>query len=157
MKIFQQEFGYGCGLYSLANALQKESIITRQRLNESQYGNNTGQLNKWLIEDGFNLFLEPLYFNCFGGKLPIDVSSIKPIGEDVISIPVCIDVQKTEESKKHFIAAEITCEGKLFVMDSLRSEAFITTLTEFQNDYLIVNGLWHFRGYMEDGYFMRMK
>ena len=69
-KIFKQENSYGCGLYALANIFQDKSIITQTRLIESKNGNNTGQLNKWLLEYGQELYLEPLYFNNTGKRLP---------------------------------------------------------------------------------------
>jgi hypothetical protein len=84
---FKQENSYGCGLYAIANIFQDESFITETRLTESQNGNHTGQLNKWLLEYGKELYLEPFYFNNLGDKLPEWVYKMIPTGEDVFSIP----------------------------------------------------------------------
>lgn len=156
-KIFQQVGSYGCGLYSLANIFNDKSIITKTRLIESQSGNNTGQLNRWLLEYGQELYLEPFYFNNMGKKLPKWVCEMRPSGDDVISIPVMIDVQFSKKSKNHFIAAEITTTGDLFVMDSLKPESYITTLSELNKSHYRVYGLWYLRPYYEEGYFMRLK
>lgn len=154
---FKQENGYGCGLYALANVFQDKSFITDKRIEESKNGNNTGQLNKWLLEHGKDLFLEPFYYNSTGKRLPKWVCGIKPFGEDVISIPILIDVQFSKKSKTHFIAAEITTNGTLFVIDSLKNEPYITTLSEFNKSYFRVYGVWHLSSYSEEGYFMRLK
>lgn len=156
MSHFKQENGYGCGVYALANALIKESIITPRRLEESKKGNNIGQLNKWLIEDGYDLFLEPLYFSATENRLPKSICDIHPKGDGVLGIPVFIDVQMTKSSKMHFVAAEITKEGTLLVIDSLKDEKEMTTLFEYQKRFYRVFGLWHLRPYYEEGYFMRI-
>lgn len=157
MAHFKQENGYGCGLYALANALIKESIITPTRLIESKTGNNLGQLNKWLLEDGYDLFLEPLYFSATENRLPQSICDLKPQGEGVLAIPVFIDVQITETSKMHFVAAEITKDGRLLVVDSLKDEPELTTLADYQEKFHRVFGLWHLRPYHEEGYFMRLE
>lgn len=155
-KIFKQENGYGCGLYALANIFNDESIITATRLIDSKNGNNTGQLNKWLNELGKELFIDPLYFNAMGKKFPKWVCDLRPKGDDVISIPVMIDVQFNKDGKTHFIAAEIFKNGELYVMDSLKDESYITTLHEFNKSFYRVFGIWYFRHYFEEGFFMRL-
>jgi len=155
MAHFKQENGYGCGLYALANLFQKESIITPTRLIESKTGNNLGQLNKWLIEDGYDLFIEPLYFSCTGNRLPETICELKPHGESVMSLPVFLDVQMTENSKMHFVTADLLLDGRILVIDSLKDEPELTTLAEYQERFFRVFGLWHLRHYHEEGYFMR--
>lgn len=153
----KQENGYGCGLYAIANIFQDKTFITDTRLEESKKGNNTGQLNKWLLEYGKELFLEPFYYNSTGKRLPKWVCSIKPTGEDVFSFPILIDVQFSKKSKTHFIAAEITTNGDLIVIDSLKDEPYITTLAAFNKSHYRVYGVWYLCHYSEDGYFMRFK
>jgi len=142
---FIQKESFGCGVYAVANALANESFITSQRLEASSNGNNLGQLNKWLVEDNHNLFIEPLYFNCTGKRLPKKVCGLQPFGERVSSIPVLLDIQFSEEGKMHFVAGHITVEGDLMVIDSLKSTIEITTLSRFNNKYFRVFGLYHFR------------
>ena len=155
MAHFKQENGYGCGLYALANVLMNESIITPARLIESKTGNNLGHLNKWLIEDGYDLFIEPLYYSCTENRLPQSICDIRPNGEGVLTIPILIDVQITENSKMHLVAAEITKERQLFVLDSLKDDKEITTLTEYQEKFYRVYGLWCLRSFNKEGYYMR--
>jgi hypothetical protein len=157
MEHFKQENGYGCGLYSLANLLRKESVITPERLEASKTGNHSGQLNKWLIEDGYELFLEPLYFSSTAMRLPKKICELKPHGEGVLSLPVFLDVQYSENSRMHFVAADLTTDGKLLVRDSLRDEIEETTLEDYQRKFYRVFGLWHLRHYTEEGYYMRME
>ena len=154
---FRQRQPYGCGLYALANAIQDKSIVTDERIENSKNGNNIGQLNKWLIESGYDLFLDPLYFTCIGDRLPDDICSIVPIGDNVISLPVLIDLQYSDKGLMHMVAGEITVDGKLTVIDSLKDEEYTTTLKEFNEQYFRCFGLWHFRG-ITDGYILnRMK
>lgn len=145
MAHFRQKQAYGCGLYALANALNRESVITQIRLEDSENGNNIGQLNKWLIEDGENMFIEPLYYSSTGKRLPKSITSLKPHGDGVMSLPVFIDLQSTKDSKMHFVAADITPEGKLLVIDSMKEEKELTTLDEYQKRFYRVFGLWAFR------------
>ena len=100
--------------------------------------------------------MQPLFFDNNGKKLPKWVCNIRPIGDNVYSIPVLIDVQYSKKSKTtHFVAAEITTNGDLIVIDSLKDEIYITTLDYFNKENYRVFGLWYFRHYIEDGYFMR--
>ena len=153
---FKQENAYGCGLYAIANIFQDKNFITKTRLIESMNGNHTGQLNKWLLEYGKELYLEPFYFDAMGDKLPEWVYKMIPIGEDVFSIPILIDIQNSENSKTHFIAAEITTNGDLIVIDSLKDYSYITTLEQFNNDNFRVFGVWYLRDYYKEGHFMRL-
>jgi hypothetical protein len=155
MMHFKQENPYGCGLYALANLFQKESIITPSRLEDSKNGNHVGQLNKWLLEEGYELFMEPLYFCITENRLPPSICELKPHGDKVLSLPVFIDVQKTENSLMHFVTGDITPDGKLLVIDSTNDDFELTTLAEYQEKFYRVFGLWYLRHYNQDGYFMR--
>jgi len=157
MAHFKQKSAYGCGLYALANGLIRESIITHVRLEESENGNNIGQLNKWLLEEGEDLFIEPLFFTCTGKRLPKSITSLKPHGDGVLSLPVFIDVQSTKDSNMHFVAADISPTGTLLVIDSLKEEKELTTLEEYQKRFYRVFGLWTFRSYKVTGWAMRFK
>ena len=156
-KHLKQENAYGCGLYAIANIFQDESFITPARLDESKNGNHTGQLNRWLLEYGQELYLEPFYFNSNGKRLPKWACDMKPDGENIVSLPIFIDIQKTKNSKTHFVAAEITADGKLIVIDSLKDEPYITTIEQYNNDNYRVFGVWYLRHYYKEGYFMRFK
>jgi hypothetical protein len=157
MNIFKQESNYGCGLYALANIFKDESFITEKRLNDSINGNHTGQLNTWLMEHGCQLYIEPFFFDSNGKKLPEWVCDMRPSGEDAISIPLLIDVQISENSKTHFIACELTTNGELLVMDSLKEKAYLTTLSELNDKNHRVFGVWYLRHYIEEGHYMRYK
>lgn len=156
-KHLKQEYGYGCGLYAIANIFQDKNFITIDRLEESKKGNHTGQLNKWLLEYGQDLYLEPLYFNSMGKKLPKWICEIRPSGDNVVSIPILIDTQSSISSKTHFVAAEIMTNGVLLVIDSLTDRPYISSLTEFNKLNHRVFGVWYLRSYSEEGYFMRFK
>ena len=78
-----------------------------------------------------------------------------PTGENVFSIPILIDVQYSKRSKTHFVAAEITTNGDLIVIDSLKDAPYITTLEQFNKENYRVFGVWYLRHYYEEGYFMR--
>jgi hypothetical protein len=154
-KHLKQEHAYGCGLYAIANIFQDESFITPQRLEESKKGNHTGQLNKWLLEYGQELYLEPFFYNATGNKLPKWVCKMLPYGEGVFSMPIFLDVQYSKNSKTHYVAAEITVNGDLIVIDSLKDEPYLTTLSEFNKSTYRVFGVWYLRHYYEEGHFMR--
>lgn len=154
-KHLKQKDAYGCGLYAIANIFQDENFITQTRLIDSKNGNHIGQLNKWLLEYGQELYLQPLFFDNEGKKLPKWVCKIKPIGENVCSIPVLIDIQYSKKSKTHFVAAEITTNGDLIVIDSLKDTIYLTTFEQFNKENYRVFGIWYLRHYIEDGYFMR--
>ncbi len=153
---FKQTENYGCGLYAIANIFQDESFITQTRLIESKEGNHIGQLNKWLLEYKQNLYLQPLFFNNQGKKIPKWVRKIRPNGENVFSLPVLIDIQYTKNSKTHFVAGEILTTGDLILIDSSRNDVYFTTLDDLNKDNYRVYGVWYLRDYDNpDGYFMR--
>ena len=156
-KHLKQQNAYGCGLYAIANIFQDKTFITETRLIESKQGNHTGQLNKWLLEYGKELYLEPFYFSAMGKKLPKWICKMAPNGDNILSIPVLIDVQFSKTSKTHFIAAEITKTGDLIVIDSLKDEPYITTLSEFNKSNYRVFGVWYLRHYYEEGHFVRFR
>jgi len=152
---FKQNQAYGCGLYAIANIFQDESFLTEERLLESKNGNYTGQLNKWLIEEGKEYFLEPFYFDVLGDKLPDWVCNMKLSEEEGFSIPILIDVQFTRDSKTHFVAAELTFAGDLIVMDSCKDAPYITTLNQFNCEHHRVYGVWYLRPYSHEGRLIR--
>jgi hypothetical protein len=153
---FKQTTPYGCGLYALANLLQKETTITEKRLEESKNGNTIGQLNKWLKEDDFNYSIEPFYFNIFGKKLPKKICDIH-IKSDDSFLPLLIDIQETKKSKQHIVCAELLPSGNLMVIDSLKEKIIITSLKEYNKDVYKIFGLWYLRAIPPEGdnYIMR--
>ena len=153
---FIQKDAYGCGVYAVANALQEESFITLDRLKQSKDGNNLGQLNKWLVEDGHNLFLEPLYFSSTGKRLPNNICDLAPAGEGVSSMPILIDIQFSKGGKMHFVAGELMPTRDLIIIDSLNhSQLEITTLSKYNRKYYRTFGLYHFRNIDTGNYLMR--
>lgn len=153
---FNQKDSYGCGVYAVANALQAGGFITLERLEQSKGGNNLGQLNKWLVEDGHNLFIEPLYFSSTGKRLPNSICDLRPAGEGVSSMPILIDIQFSKEGKMHFVAGELMPEGDLIVIDSLKhGQLEMTTLSRYNRKYYRVFGLYHFRNIDTGNYLMR--
>jgi hypothetical protein len=152
---FKQNSVYGCGLFALANTFQDKSIITKTRLIDSKAGNSIGQLNRWLTEDGKEMYLSPFFFSIKGQKLPKWVFSIVPVGKDVFSIPIFIDFQSQKGCLSHFVAAEITSSGDLIVIDSLKDEQYVTTLHQFNIDNFRVFGVWYLQPYNEDSFLIR--
>ncbi len=153
----KQDMPFGCGLFALANLLGNKEVVTDERLKESETGNNFYQLNKWLLEEGYNMFIEALYFNSIDNRLPDNICDIKPNGDDVLALPVLIDIQSAENSKMHLVTAEIYKDGSLVVVDSLKESIEITTLKEYQERHFRVFGLWYLRPINGEGYFMRLK
>lgn len=56
-----------CGLYSVAEVLERPGFITDARMLASiDYGANIGILNKWMQQDGMSMYLQPIFFNKLG-------------------------------------------------------------------------------------------
>lgn len=123
---YQQENGYGCGLYAVANMLQDKSLITQERLNKSKIGNNIGQLNKWLIDSGYDIYIEVLQYN--KGEL-IDIYDLSPKGNSLLWLPFCIVVE-TSCGRNHMIGCKYMENGTIVVHDSLKETYDIYTSFE---------------------------
>jgi len=137
----RQKTPYGCGMYAIANAFNMPDFITEKRLQESKSGNRLGQLTKWVQEDGNDFYLEVLYYDHNGLKLPESATKYKPIGEEILSFPVLIEVRYSEEGKNHMIGGKIFDDGTLYLYDSLKEEMTMTTLSGVNELYHNVYGL----------------
>lgn len=144
----RQHEPYGCGLFSVANALNLDSYVTKKRLSISQKGNNIGQLTKWLIEDGYDIGINVFYYNHFVDKLPKDFLNFSTNREGAL-LPVLIEVMYKEKGKNHLIAGLIDSENNITIMDSLKDAAIKIPLPELNNQYCKVFGLYAFC-YMEN-------
>ena len=71
----RQKENYGCGVYSIANALQCEDFVTNEKLELSINGNNVGQLGAWLYEYRIQCFLSCVIYN---NEEVIDIFDLNP-------------------------------------------------------------------------------
>lgn len=143
----KQKQPYGCGLFAVANACNLDNFITEERLEKSKTGNVIGQLSKWMQEDGLPFYIDVLYYNHAGKKLPPSALDYRPSGGDEITfLPVLINVRYSEEGKNHLIGGKIDKEGKLYLYDSLKEDVIETTLKKVNRMYHHVYGLFIFMG-----------
>jgi hypothetical protein len=140
----KQKQSYGCGLYATANALNLDNFITDERLEKSKNGNITGQLSKWMQDDGHPFCIDSLYYNHEGKRLPNSALHYKPFGENIALLPVLINVQFSENGKRHLIGGKIDGEKNLYLYDSLKEEPEKTTLSKVNKKYYRVFGLFIF-------------
>ena len=128
MELLKQKYGYGCGLYSVANALCMPEFITPERLEESKPGNNFMQLNKWLLEDKCNFQIVPIYYR---NETQFRTPKIKPSFENCPNIScslILITFKVKNSSKNHMIAIHYNSDYSVLVMDSCKEkpELFLT-------------------------------
>lgn len=119
MSHYKQENGYGCGLYSVANALQDDRILSATRLGLSKNGNNIGQINKWFVELEYDFWLSVLKYD---NDNPIEIFDLKPdfeVDKNVLWIPFFIVIKSTKE-KNHMLGCRYMRNGTIIVHDSLR-------------------------------------
>ena len=114
----KQKRGYGCGLYAVSNALNLDNFITDDRLEKSKRGNVLGQLSKWMQDDGNPFCIDSLYYNHEGKRLPNSALHYKPIDNPLL--PVLINVQFSDNGKRHLIGGKIDRENNLYLYDSLK-------------------------------------
>ena len=148
--MFKQKQGYGCGLYAVANACNLNNFITPERLEASKTGNVIGQLSKWMQDDGHPFYIDTLYYNHTGKRMPASALHYVPMGEDVNFLPVLINVTYSENGKRHLLGGKIDKSGKLYLYDSLADEIEETTLAKVNRKYHTVFGLFLFMG-VDDG------
>lgn len=145
----KQENPWGCGVYAIANACNLPTYITDARIEASKNGNNLGQLSKWLQEDGQPMFIEALYYNHSGKKLPVSATGYKPMG-DVYFLPVLINVRFSDGGLNHLIGGKIDKSGVLYLYDSLKETMIETSLSKINSLYHNVYGLYVISA-IEDG------
>lgn len=151
-----QENNFGCGLYSVANALNIPNFITDERLEASKSGNNNGQLSKWLQEDGFDISIDSFYYNHNLGKLPEDHSYYHPDKEGNF-LPVLINVKLSENGLRHMVAGVIDHQGNMYLMDSLKKKVVETRLCHMNDTYYHVFGLFIFMKNSDGNYVTLIK
>lgn len=134
----QQKQEFGCGLYSVANALQVKEFATELRLAESEHGNRVGQLNKWLFEDDFIYAIETRFYDYLSANtLPtyvydniIEYRNILINGIDIaafddeVGIPLLLEVYyiNNNASNPHMIACIIKHDN-IILHDSINKRA----------------------------------
>lgn len=140
----KQKENFGCGLYAVANALNLplESLATPARLEESKKGHLVGHLTKALLEEGYDLSIEPLFFSSEADNLPEEVTFYRPA--DAVLLPVLIQVQFKEGGKNHLVAAHIRQDRSVLLFDSLTPEPTETGLEAINEAYFRVFGLFSF-------------
>ena len=140
----KQTTGYGCGLYAVANAANLDKFITDKRLELSKGGNNIGHLSKWLQEDGLEIYIEVLYYNHLGKKLPKSATGYIPTGEGVTYLPILIHVRQHKDGKSHLVGGKIAKDGTLYLYDSLCHDIIETKLSKVNSMYAEVCGVFVF-------------
>lgn len=148
--MLRQNQSYGCGLYAVANACNLKNFITEERLEKSKKGNVVGQLSKWLQDDGNPIYIDSLYYNHLGKKLPASALNYVPIGEGLTFLPVLLNVRFSDGGLNHLVGGKIAKDGKLYLYDSLKESMIETTLKEVNKMYHNVYGLFLFMS-VEDG------
>jgi len=143
--MYKQKDGYGCGLYAVANACNlPESFITPERLEASRIpGSTNGGLSKLMQEDGFDFYMQPLFYDPNTKSLP-ETQTKYSVAGDVIAMPLVLCVTLSEGGLSHMIGAHLDKSGILHVYDSLKNEPFETTLDLIDLYYHSVFGIYSF-------------
>jgi hypothetical protein len=136
MKLLKQTYGYGCGLYSVANALCMPAFITPERLEESRDGNKFMQLNKWLLDDKTVFQIFPLYYRngveFMTPNLKLDVKKCP----NIEYYPILITYNIKDCSMNHMIALHYCADRSVTVWDSGKNEPiFYDTWKDFRKAY----------------------
>jgi len=150
---YKQKQPWGCGLFAVANACNLDNFITDERLEKSKKGNTIGQLSKWLQEDGNNIYIDTLYYNHLGKKLPTTSLNYVPKGDDINFLPILINVRYSENGLNHIVGGKISKNGTLYLYDSLKNEMIETKLKQINKLYHNVYGLFIFMN-LEDGQYV---
>lgn len=140
----KQKDPWGCGVYAVANAGNLDEFPTESRILDSKSGNNIGQLSDWLKEDGYSFYIDTLYYSAIQEKLPEVECHYIPIGEDIVFIPVLIQVKLSEKGKQHMVAGKIDKTGVLWLSDSLNERVVKTSLKGMNDLYHSVFGIYTF-------------
>jgi hypothetical protein len=118
MEMLQQKQGYGCGLYSVANALCMPEFATTNRLDESKDGNGIMQLNKWLLDDNNSFQIFPLYYkNGVEFMTPNLKLNVKKY-PDIKYYPILITYEVEDCPMNHMIALHYFKDKSVTVLDS---------------------------------------
>lgn len=137
-----QESGYGCGLYAVANALNLDYFVSEERLEDSRFGVGNGKLNKYLIEDEYDVFIDVLYCDSQVNNIPEVWCKIYSENKDTV-MPILIQCEINE--KYHLMGAWLLNEeGKIVLFDSLKKESISCTLSDVNKMYDRVFALYSF-------------
>lgn len=147
---YKQSNPWGCGLYAVANACNLNDFITEERLELSKSGNRIGQLSQWLKDDGHQFYIDVLYYNHLGKKLPRTSLYYRPLGDEIYFLPILINVRFSDDGKNHMVGGKISKDGTLYLYDSLQDEIVKTSLQKLNMRYHNVFGLFVFVG-LENG------
>jgi hypothetical protein len=139
---YKQLEPYGCGLFAISNVFDI-NFLTIDRLERCKSGCNIGLLSKWMQEDGYNMYIDTLYYNHLGRKLPTSQFKYYPSG-GVAYLPILLNVRFSKDGVNHLIGGRIDTNGKLFLFDSLQKEMIETTLSKVNKLYDTVFGLFIF-------------
>jgi hypothetical protein len=151
-KFYHQSNAFGCGMYSISNALLIDGFDTPLRLSDSAKGNRISQLNKWLHDDGFDYVLETLW---------LDSDTVDMLPEFVIEfvnankkslithskyIPICLEVYiKKDDKHPHMIACHLCQSGAVVLYDSLNKKPIrLNNIHELHEHYHIVYAIHKF-------------
>lgn len=147
---FKQLDPYGCGLYSVAHALNlKEDFVTKERIEASKKGNNIGQLSRWMQQHGLDYYLNPIWYDSFMKETSLseDLKGMKVTAngdESLLACPLIIDVNVSKLGLGHMIGAHLDINGNLHVYDSLKEDVLFTSMSEVENHYHLVFGVYAF-------------
>ena len=121
---YKQESNYGCGLYSLANVLQDNEILTPRNIEASKDGNNLGQLNKWLWERDYDIWIGMLRYD---NQNPIEIFDLKPdfdVDKQALWFPFMI-VTTSTPSRNHMLGCRYMRDMSIIVHDSLLDKEIV--------------------------------
>lgn len=142
--MIKQKTPYGCGLIAVANALNLPDFVSDHRMELSElYGNTIGQLSMWLQDAGHNYAIDAFYYDHEGSELPDHILAYKPADRETL-LPILLNVQFSEEGKRHLVAGHIDHLGAVYLQDSLADEPQLTTLAKINKNYCKVFGLFVF-------------
>lgn len=137
---FKQNGFHGCGLFAVANLFDMPAYITPERIEQSQRGNTHHQLSEWLIADGFNMYVSPLYFSCEGIKLTDGIYDLKNLDEQ--HTPLLISGQYKKGQLFHMVAALLDNHGTLTILDSFTGNVTETNFRSLNNYFEVVSGIY---------------
>lgn len=139
----RQHEPYGCGLFSVANALDLDNYVTPERLKISKKGNNIAQLTRWLAQDGHDYGVDMFYYHYYGDELPAEFLNFKTDDPKAV-LPIMLEVQQGHNSRHHLVAGSIDHENNLTLMDSYREKAEVMPLKDINTRYYRVFGFYAF-------------
>lgn len=140
---FQQNSRYGCGLFSVANAFNMGEFITPPRVRESINGNNIFQLSTWLIEDGHNMYIAPLYSNCLDQPIPKEITDFKCGGEGQHA-PLIINGLYKRGHIQHMVCALMDSNSNLTILDSNTGKVTELPFSAIHTFFEVVNSIYGF-------------